>query len=73
MKKLLILTAVMLLASSTIGCRCGRWLWRGPAEETNVIACPPMCPPTEMVGEPCCAPAATMMPGPAATYAPAMQ
>jgi len=32
MKKLLILTAVMLLASSTVGCRCGRWLWRGPAD-----------------------------------------
>lgn len=69
MKKLLILTAVMLLASSTVGCRCGRWLWRGP-EESTVIACPPTCPPTEVVGESCCGPAT--MPGPA-TYAPAMQ
>ncbi|MDY0168437.1 MAG: hypothetical protein RBS80_17950 [Thermoguttaceae bacterium] len=72
MKKLLILTAVVLLASSTVGCRCGRWLWRGPAQETSVITCPSECPPNAVISDPCCAPPATMMPGPA-TYAPAPQ
>ena len=72
MKKLLILTAVVLLASSTIGCRCGRWLWRGPAQETSVITCPPACPPAEVMCDPCGAPAATVVPGPGA-YAPVLQ
>lgn len=71
MKKFLILTAVALLASSTVGCRCGRWLWRGPAQETSVITCPTECPPGPVITDPCCPPPG-VMPGPA-DYAPVMQ
>ena len=74
MKKLLILTTVVLMTSSAVGCRCGRWLWRGPAQETSVITCPTECPPGAVISgiDPCCPPPATMVPGPA-TYAPALQ
>ncbi len=71
MKKFLVLTAVLLLASSTIGCRCGRWLWRGPMRETAVITCPTECPPGPVMSDPCGAPPA-MLPGPA-MYAPVLE
>ncbi len=47
MKRLLILTALLMLASSAIGCRCCDWLWRGaayrpyPATQTFANPCDP--------------------------------
>ncbi len=66
MKKLLILTAVVMLASGTAGCRCCDWLWRGAAYNPY--------PSTPAYGDPCptynpCDPCATgapaIIPGPA--------
>lgn len=45
MKRLLILTALLVLTSSAIGCRCCDWLWRGASYRP--------CPPTQTYGEPC--------------------
>ena len=70
MKKFLILTAVALLAFST-GCRCNRWLWRGPAHETSVMTCPPEYTQGPVITDPCGAPP-MVMPGPA-DYAPVLE
>jgi len=56
MKKLLILTAVATMLSSSVGCRCLRWLWRGAAYEQPMA---PICAP---VCDPCAAPAASCDP-----------
>lgn len=65
MKKLLILTAVLLLTGSAAGCRCCPGLWRGAAWSP--------CPPVVTYTDPCdpCAtlppatPSPTLTPGPA--------
>ena len=44
MKKLLILTAVVMLTGSTVGCRCCNWMFRGAYNP---------CPPQGAYGEPC--------------------
>ena len=44
MKKLLILTAVLMLTSSAAGCRCCDWLCRGAAYNP--------CPPAVTYGDP---------------------
>lgn len=59
MKKLLILTAVLMLTGSAAGCRCCDWLWRGAAYNP--------CPPAVTYGDPCppadpCAPGAIAPP-----------
>ncbi len=67
MKKLLILTAVLMLTSSAVGCRCCDWLWRGAAYNNP-------CTPAVTYGDPYqsnnpCDPCATgapaITPGPA--------
>ena len=71
MKKLLILTAVLMLTSSAIGCRCCDWLWRGAAYNP--------CAPAATYGNACppnpCDPGATgapaLTPGPAPYNGPA--
>lgn len=66
MKKLLILTAVLMLTSSAVGCRCCDWLWRGaPASPCVPMATygdySPPCNPCDS-----CAPAEpySSIPGP---------
>lgn len=44
MRKLLILTAVVMLTASMVGCQCGRWFRRGAAVP---------CCPTEACCDPC--------------------
>ena len=63
MKKLLILTAVLMLGSSAVGCRCCDWMFRGAGCNPGVPAaysnpCPPYnpCDP--------CATSPTITPGP---------
>ena len=68
MKKLLILTAVLMVTASAVGCRCCPWLWRGAAWNpyapmaTYSNPCPPVnpCDPCD----PCATPPA-ITPGPA--------
>lgn len=48
MKKLIVLTAVVMLTASAAGCQCGRWFRRG--------AMVPYCPPESACCEPCPAP-----------------
>lgn len=72
MKKLLILTAIVMLTSSSIGCRACRWLWRGDAYDPCAPVCAPICPPacpTDPMCDPCATPG--VQPGPA-NYAPAI-
>jgi hypothetical protein len=66
MKKLLIVTAVLMLTGSAAGCRCCSWLWRGAAVNPY--------PPAATYSDPCatynpCDPCATapavVAPGPA--------
>jgi hypothetical protein len=75
MKKLLILTAVLMLAGSAVGCHWCDWLWRGSYSNPNP------CPPTPVYSNPCynpcppapcdpcagapVAPVMTVVPGPA--------
>lgn len=65
MKRLLILTAVLMLTASSVGCRCCDWMWRGAAWNP----CAPMvtygepCPPVDPC-DPCATPAPTLTPGP---------
>jgi len=47
MKKLIVLTAVVMLTAGAAGCQCGRWFRRG--------AMLPCCPP-EACCDPCCDP-----------------
>jgi len=72
MKKLLVLTAVVMLTASTVGCRCS-WFRRGalfPSTTSAVPVCDP-CPPCDPCN-PCdpCAPGSyttsppTILPGP---------
>ena len=65
MKKLLILTAVLMLTSSAVGCRCCDWLWRGAAYNpcAPAVTYSDPCPPYN----PCdpCATGAPVIPGPA--------
>jgi hypothetical protein len=68
MKKLLILTAIVMLTSSSVGCRACRWLWRGDAYDPCAPVCAPVCP-TDPVCDPCATP--NVQPGPA-SYAPAI-
>lgn len=53
MKRLLLLTALLMLTVSTSGCRCFDWLWRGSAYQ-------PAATPV-MMGDPCnpCNPCST--------------
>ena len=71
MKKLLILTTMVVLMSGAAGCRLCDWCRRGPAYQ--------QCPPTVMYSNPCppavsacdpCAGAPVITPGPE-TYTPA--
>ncbi len=73
MKKLMILTAALVMISSATGCRCWNWLCRGAAYNP----CPPMapvatyadpCPPGVTTSPDTCA-APQMIPGPA-NYSP---
>jgi hypothetical protein len=72
MKKLLVLTAVVMLTAGATGCRCCEWLWRGAAYEpyapaaTYTNPCPPYNP-----CDPCAVPS-TVTPGPA-PYVPSTQ
>jgi hypothetical protein len=76
MKRLFVLSVVMLLTASSVGCNsCRRW-WRGtfvdpcPAEEACYDPCTPMIGPATGCSS-CAGPAATtVVPGPAATYVP---
>lgn len=65
MKKLLILTAVLMLTSSVVGCRCCNWLWRGAAYNPGApaVTYSDPCPPYN----PCdpCATGVPITPGPA--------
>lgn len=45
MKKLLVLTAVGVLALSTVGCRCNWWPWRRPAYDPCAPTYSAPCPP----------------------------
>jgi len=45
MKKLIILTAVVMLTAGAMGCRCGHWFRRG--------ALLPVCPPEPACCDPC--------------------
>ena len=69
MKKLLIVTAVLMLMGSAVGCQCCDWCFRG-------AACPPVatCPPVttySLDASPSCGPcdpcgaAPAIVPGPA--------
>jgi hypothetical protein len=66
MKKLLILTAILMLTSSAAGCRCCQWLWRGapwnacPTAPAYSEPCPPYQP-----CDPCLTAPGTITPGPA--------
>ena len=64
MKKLLILTAVLMLTSSAVGCRCCDWMWRGAYSPCAPMATP--CDPcvTYAPADPCATPPA-IVPGPA--------
>ena len=65
MKKLLILTAVLMLTSSAVGCRCCDWLWRGAAYApcAPAVSYGAPCPPADPC-DPCAAPS-VVTPGPA--------
>jgi len=72
MKKLMILTAIVMLTSSSVGCRACRWLWRGDAYDASAPICAPVCPPAcppAMECDPCATPG--LQPGPA-DYSPVM-
>jgi hypothetical protein len=71
MKKLLIVTAIVMLTSSTVGCKCCRWLWRGDSYNQCTPVCAPVCPPVCPTNpcDPCATP--SVQPGPA-SYAPAI-
>jgi hypothetical protein len=45
MKRLLILTAVVMLLGSSMGCRFWNCLWRGPAQQQQqaAVVCPSPC------------------------------
>lgn len=58
MRKLIILTAVLMLTGSAVGCRCCNWLWRGAGcgpwgSPTYSDYCPPAnpCDPCGTSGE----------------------
>ena len=65
MKKLLIVTAVVMLLGAASGCECFNWLCRGAPANPYPVAAPaysaPCCPPCD----PCGAAPAAVMPGPA--------
>ncbi len=66
MKRLLILTVVLVLGSSAVGCRCCDWLWRGACYSPcppgpPAVTCTDSCPPYN----PCAPPAEVIPPGPA--------
>lgn len=77
MKKLIVLTAVVMLTASTAGCHCGRWFRRGamvpycPSEPACCEPCPAPCGPPATGCDACTAPSlgASSMPGPE-TYVP---
>ena len=65
MRKLLILTALLMLTASVVGCNCCQWLCRGAAA--------PLCSPTVVPADPCATPydpygvpPAVVTPGPGA-------
>ena len=64
MKKLLILTAVLMMTAGTVGCRCCDWCSRG----AQYGACAPMAPCSTPCPPPSCDPCQTspmLTPGPA--------
>jgi hypothetical protein len=67
MKKLLILTALMMLAGAASGCQCCDWLCRGSSTTPYAAAAPaypaPCCQPCDPCG--CGQAPAAVMPGPA--------
>lgn len=70
MKRLIILTSVLILTAGTTGCRCCSWLWRGPAAcQPAAVTYAQPCAPTAC--DPCGGGAAVVAPGPE-TYAPAV-
>jgi len=68
MKKVLVLTAVVVLIGSTVGCRC-RWPWRRAevcdpcAPPVCATPCPPMYAPDDSCGP--CGEGGEITPGPA--------
>ncbi|MHC4176947.1 MAG: hypothetical protein ACYSWU_05545 [Planctomycetota bacterium] len=72
MKKLLILTAVLMLTSSAVGCRCCNWLWRGAAYNpcTPAVTYSDPCPPYNPC-DPCATGQPAFTPGPAPYSGPA--
>ncbi|HLA85522.1 MAG TPA: hypothetical protein VJL29_12065 [Thermoguttaceae bacterium] len=74
MKRLLLLTAVVMFTAGTTGCRCFDWLWRGnlcaPAATPVVMSdpCTPCSDPCSTSATGCaCGP---VLPGPASSYTP---
>jgi len=69
MKKLLIVTAIVMLTASTVGCQCGRWFRRGAM--VPYYPADPCCDPCPPPCDPCGTPGlgAMPMPGPE-TYVP---
>ena len=65
MKKLLILTAVLMLTSSTVGCQCCNWLCRGAAYNPGAPAVTygNPCPPADPC-DPCATAPPAIGPGP---------
>lgn len=47
MKKLLVLTAIVMLTAGTVGCRCCDWFRRGALFPTSTVV------GTEVLGDPC--------------------
>jgi len=68
MKRLLTLTAIVMLTASTVGCHtCSRLWWR-----LRGMPCDPCCPPATVCDDPCEMPGTVMtMPGPVSTTVPA--
>ncbi|MGD9128544.1 MAG: hypothetical protein PVH19_14295 [Planctomycetia bacterium] len=64
MKRLFIITAILALTVSSVGCRSCRWLWRGAPENEQPVMLNPCCPP--QCAAPCdtCTPGACTQPGP---------
>lgn len=66
MKRLLLLTALLIVTAGTTGCRCFDWLWRGSAYPATVEPV--------MMGDPCNPCSTTAAPvgacGPCGTVAP---
>jgi hypothetical protein len=71
MRKLLILTAALMLTSSAAGCRCCDWLWRGALWNPCVPAYSDPYPAYTPC-DPCLTSPTTVVPGPGSYAEPAL-